>query len=784
MIARVRTPKLWPIRAARRTTSMAADPGPPGRLPRPRTSFVGREAELNQARHLLAHSRLLTLTGPGGCGKTRLSIALATDAKPDFPDGVHFVALAAIRDPALVPVALAQGLGLQDSRGGRLLEHLANYLAERTLLLVLDNFEHVLAAADVVTALLGEADDLRVLVTSRSPLHLPGEQEFPVPALPLPDRSSSAAAVGSAASVQLFAARAAATEPGFIVDDENAGDVAGIVVRLDGLPLAIELAAARIKLLPPAEILARLQHSLALLVSGERGVPDRQRTLRGTIAWSYELLSEGAQRLLAASSVFRGGISLASIEAVGTSALDVPVLDGLQELVDHSLLRLASPGTAPRYTMLETVREFAAEQLAVLPEAAAVHAAHAAYLFELVEGLDPPPFWPARDGLDALELEHDNFRAALDWYRSADPATALRLANRLTAFWSARGHFSEARLRLGELLDLADGDAVTGLAAERVRALNGAAWLATDQGDHAAAEALLERSIAHARAGQDVVAEATALFFRGRGRLVAGDFAAGPRDIARALQLQTASGDDAGAAAATWFAGLSHSAQGEVEAAAARFERSAELSERLGLPAVGARALQLLGVCRVELDDLAGARAVLAKGVPAAVDIGDRFAVPAGLTALAGLAAKSGRPRAALMLAGAVVEYERVNETYRPAVIRDYLDRWLADARTTLGAAAAGFVDQGRRLTLDEALALGFDDQPERGAISRLTRRESEVALLVARGLTNREVADRLYLSVRTVEVHVDRILTKLGFHTRTQLAAWAHAEGLLTRDT
>ena len=263
---------------------MAADPGPPGRLPRPRTSFVGREAELNQARHLLAHSRLLTLTGPGGCGKTRLSIALATDAKPDFPDGVHFVALAAIRDPALVPVALAQGLGLQDSRGGRLLEHLANYLAERTLLLVLDNFEHVLAAADVVTALLGEADDLRVLVTSRSPLHLPGEQEFPVPALPLPDRSSSAAAVGSAASVQLFAARAAATEPGFIVDDENAGDVAGIVVRLDGLPLAIELAAARIKLLPPAEILARLQHSLALLVSGERGVPDRQRTLRGTIA--------------------------------------------------------------------------------------------------------------------------------------------------------------------------------------------------------------------------------------------------------------------------------------------------------------------------------------------------------------------------------------------------------------------------------------------------------------------------------------------------------------------
>lgn len=609
-----------------------------------------------------------------------------------------------------------------------------------------------------------------------------------MPTLPLPDRSGSTAAIPQAESVQLFAARAAAAVPGFTVDDGNAAAVAGIVARLDGLPLAIELAAARVKLMPPQEILARLEHSLALLVGAGRDVPDRQRTLRGAIAWSYELLNEGARRLLAASSVFRGGISLASIEAVGTSALDVPVLDGLQELVDHSLFRLsASPATAPRYMVLETVREFAAEQLGALPEAEAVHAAHAAYFRQLAEDLDPPPFWPTRDGLDALEIEHDNFRAALDWYRRADPAAALRLANRLTAFWSARGHFSEARQRLGELLDMPD-EVATAPDAEWVRALNGAAWLATDQGDHAAAEALFERSIAHARAGHDTAAEATALFFRGRGRLVIGDFPAGRSDIARALQLQTAAGDDAGAAAAMWFAGLSHSAQGDVEAAAARFESSAELSERLGLPAVGARALQLLGVCRVELDDLPGARAVLAKGVPAVVEMGDRFAVPAGLTALAGLAAKSGRPRAALMLAGAVAEYERVNETYRPAVIRAHLDRWLADARKTLGAAAAALVDKGRRLTLAEAVALGFDDRPEdpqrAGPSPELTRREAEVALLVARGLTNREVAGQLYLSVRTVEVHVDHILTKRGFRTRTQLAAWAHAEGLLSRDT
>jgi non-specific serine/threonine protein kinase len=384
--------------------------------------------------------------------------------------------------------------------------------------------------------------------------------------------------------VQLFAARAAAAVPGFTVDDGNAAAVAGIVARLDGLPLAIELAAARVKLMPPQEILARLERSLALLVSVGRDVPDRQRTLRGAIAWSYELLSEGARRLLVAGSVFRGGIGLAGIEAVGTTVFEFPVLDGLQELVDHSLLRLSASSTpAPRYVMLETVREFAAEQLDTLPEAEAVHAAHAGYFRRLAEDLDPPPFWPARDGLDAMEIEHDNFRAALDWYRRADPAVALRLANRLTAFWSARGHFSEGRRRLGELLDTLD-DVVTGPDAERTRALNGAAWLATDQGDHATAEALLEASIAQARAGHDVVAEATALFFRGRGRLVVGDFAAGSPDIARALQLQTAAGDDAGAAAATWFAGLSHSAQGDVEAAATRFERSAELSERLGLP--------------------------------------------------------------------------------------------------------------------------------------------------------------------------------------------------------
>jgi non-specific serine/threonine protein kinase len=743
---------------------------------------VGRENELARARHLLGHNRLLTLTGPGGCGKTRLSIALAARVMGGFPEGVRFVPLAAISDASLVPVSIAQGMGLQDSRDGPLLEHLSGYLGDRKLLLVLDNFEHVLAAGEFVQELLAGSTQLRILVTSRSPLHLSGEQEFPVPALrvPEPGGAPSVTAVAACESAQLFAARAAALVPGFAIDEQNAGAIAGIVERLDGLPLAIELAAARVKLLPPAVILARLEDPLGLLVSGGRDAPDRQRTLRATIAWSYDLLTEAARRLLAAASVFRGGISLESIEAVCAEALHlgVPVLDALQQLVDHSLLRLVVPSALmPRYAMLETVREFAAGRLNTLPDAAAIRAAHAAQFGRLAKDLARPPCWPARDGLDLLELEHGNFRVALDWYRREDPSAALRLANRLTAFWSARGHFSEGRRRLGELLELVpDHDP------GRVDALSGAAWLATDQGDRASAIPLLDESIERARATHDVVREATALYYRGRAKQIIGDPAGGAADIERAWELQADGGADL--AAALWWAGAAAMFEDDLGLAIERFERCAELSGALGLPAIEARALQLLGVSRLELGDLHGAKSALGKGVPAIADIGDRFAIPVGLSALAGLAAKGGRPRAALRLAGAAAAYEEVNQTYRPQKIRAFLDAWLAPVRTTVGTAAAKLFDEGRGLAPGQAIVLGLDDKTEDrrqggGPSASLTRREREIAALVATGLTNREIAGQLYLSVRTVEVHVDHILSKLGFRTRTQLAAWIHEEGL-----
>ena len=737
---------------------------------------------MSRARDLLIGTRLLTLTGPGGCGKTRLAIELANSVSEAFVDGVSFVSLAAVRDPGLVPVSIARALGLQDARRGSVLAHLSGYLDDRHVLLVLDNVEQVPAASGFVGDLLAATTAPRILVTSRAPLHLSWEQEFPVPPLQVPEPGSgrSAAVVAACESVELFAVRAAASVPGFTVDDENAAAVADIVRRLDGLPLAIELAAARVKVLPPAAILARLEDSLGLLVSERRDAPDRQRTLRATIAWSHDLLSQDARRLLAGCSVFRGGVDLARLEVVCAAVMElpVPVLSVLAELVDHSLLRRASPGSpTARFAMLETVREFAAERLLELPERDRVRAGHAGVFWELVRELPRPPACPDRAGLDLLELEHDNLRAALDWYAENDPAMAMRMANRLTGFWSVRVYFYEGRRRLSALLGRALTDD-----AERSDALGGAGWLATDQGDSAVAVGLLDESLASARAEHDVVREAIGLYYRGRARMITGDsMAAGQSDIEQALTLLTGAGDEAALAAVLWLAGAAAHARGDEALAIERYERSAELSAAFGLPAVEGRVLQLLGVSRLELGDLPGARAALAAGVPAIVDIGDRFAIPVGLTALAGLAVKDGRTRAAFRLVGAAAAYEEVNQTHLPQALRVELDAWLAPARRALGPTAQQLIDQGRGLTLAEALALGFDETPhEPGALDTspvLTRRERQVADLVATGLTNREIAATLYLAVRTVEVHVDHILTKLGFRTRTRLAAWVHDE-------
>jgi predicted ATPase/DNA-binding CsgD family transcriptional regulator len=757
-----------------------------GSLPRPLTSFIGRERELAEARRLLARSCLLTLTGPGGSGKTRLSIELAAGAAGDYPDGVYFVRLAPVRDPGLVPSSIAQGIGLPDPRDRPLVEHLASYLRDRKLLLVLDNFEHLLPAAGVVAELLSGADGLRIVVSSRAPLRVSGEQECPVPPLALPDEQPQVplASVAGCESVRLFAERAAAVAPGFAVDEHNATAVAQIVRRLDGLPLAIELAAARVKLLPPEAICGRLEHALGLLTGGGRDLPRRQQTLRATIEWSYDLLGEQARGLLAACSVFRGGVPLDVIESVCAEAdTGMAVLDGLQELVDHSLLRqLPAPGP-PRYLMLETIREFAAERLGT-PEAARLRGAHAD-AFAALAGTAGRPLagQGEREWLERLDAEHDNIRAAIDWYHQEDPAAALRLAAVMSWFWSLHGHYTEGRQRLRQLLALVSAEDTV-----RVRALNGAAWLSLSQGDYPDADRLLGESTELSPRLSDKVGEGMAAVFGCRSMLSSGRFADAAPYAERGYALLTEAGDRPGVAVALFFLALNAQFTGNLEAACGLHERCVALCRELGFDSVGARALQNIGITRLELGDLTAARTALQQGLPASVAIGDRFIIPIGLSGFAGLAAKTGKHRRALRLSGAAEAYRDTYGSALPAPLRAYLESWLAPALKTAGAAAPGLIAEGGQMTVTAALEYALADEPGEawrpGPGPALTRRETEVAMLAARGLTNRDIAARLCLSVRTVEVHVDHILTKLGFGTRTQLAAWAHQEGLLAEDT
>jgi non-specific serine/threonine protein kinase len=763
----------------------ARDPVP-SNLPRQLTSFVGRERELRDLRELLEGHSLLTLTGPGGIGKTRLGLQLAAEVAGGFPDGVYFVALAPVGNPDLVLSSIAQGVGLRDAGDRPLLDRLRSHLGSARILLVLDNFEHLIASAPVVAAILQATAALRIVVTSRAPLHLSGEQEYEVPPLPVPDPQwATVAAIAGCESVWMFTERARAVWPGFVLDEENADLIAEITRRLDGLPLAVELAAARVKLLPPASLLARLEHALPLLVGGARDLPQRQQTLHGTIAWSYGLLGRGASRLLAACSVFRGGISLEGVESVCAAAIDlgVEVFDGLEELVDQSLLRRVEGPGGPRFGILAVVREYAAERLAEMPERDRVEEAHAATFLALAETAARELCGPGeQEWLDRLEVEHQNIRAALDWYAGHEPSGALRLAAAMSRFWGVRGHFTEGRQRLKALLDLG-GDRTS----TRVKALNGAGSLAIDQGDYQGARDLLGESI---RLSQELGyrrGEAIALVYLGRGLTAGGCPAdAGPH-LDRALRLLEDLNDPAADATALLYAGLAAHFTGQLEEARGRYARSVELCRVIGFRSVGARSLQMLGHVRLDLGDAREARGAFEEALPACLELGDRWVVPLVMAGLAGVAVCTGRPRRALKLAGVARGLCEAGQFSMPAVREARLEQWLAPARKQLGPVAAEIMAEGRRMSLAEAVSYALADEPEqtwRSGRGTLTRRETEVATLVAQGLTNRDIAAQLYLSIRTVETHVDHVLSKLGFETRTRLAAWAYESGLLPKDT
>jgi predicted ATPase/DNA-binding NarL/FixJ family response regulator len=488
-------------------------------LPAQTTPFIGREQQLTLLRERLLCSdvRLLTLTGAGGSGKTRLALQVAAGAHSRFDNGVCFVSLASVADPNHVVPTIARAIGFQERAGQAPLDTLRDYLSQQHLLLVLDNFEHVAEAAPLVADLLAGCPRLKALVTSRAVLHLYGEYDFPLPPLSLPDDQTlgSAQHVGQAEAVQLFVVRAQAARPDFALTDENAPVVAEICRRLDGLPLAIELAAARIRALPPEALLARMERTLPLLTGGPRDVPARQQTLRNTIAWSYDLLTLPEQTLFRRLAVFRGctldaaevvcGANGAAAKQAGSSSitllpLETEVLDGIVSLIDKSLLRReGAAGDQPWYVMLETVREFALERLEESGEDEVIGRRHVLHYLRLVEKADAESDSGARQHawFTRLEQEHENLRAALDRCEAHGYAIpALRIATALTWFWEVRGHVREGRERFARLLSCFPARGATGeRAALRARALHAAATLAVFQGDHIGARALQEEGL-------------------------------------------------------------------------------------------------------------------------------------------------------------------------------------------------------------------------------------------------------------------------------------------------
>jgi predicted ATPase/class 3 adenylate cyclase len=459
----------------------------PNNLPLQTTALLGREREVADARDRLLQPevRLLTLTGPGGTGKTRLSLQVAAElidhpsagSEQGFADGVFFVPLAPISDPALVPATIAQVLEIREIGRRPVLDTLNEYLRDRQMLLVLDNFEQLLSAATVVGELLAASRGLKILVTSRAPLELRGEHELPVPPLALPDptRLPSIEALSQYAAVALFIERATSIRPGFSVTNENAPALAEICVRLDGLPLAIELAAARIRLLSPQAMLDRLDRRLSLLKGGARDLPARQQTLRGAIAWSYDLLDEGKQTLFRRLAIFVGGCTLDAVEAICDDAgdLGIDVFDGVASLVAKSLLRQEEgPDGEPRFRMLETIREYASEQLAASGEVATLRDRHLHYYLGLAEEADPELVGRRQaEWFDRLERENDNLRAALTWscaepgverYVASNAVSAgfryeggIRLADAVEFYWVVRGRARENLSRVLSLVSLA-----------------------------------------------------------------------------------------------------------------------------------------------------------------------------------------------------------------------------------------------------------------------------------------------------------------------------------------
>lgn len=683
----------------------------PNNLPVQLTSFVGREKEITGAGRLLGRARLLTLTGPGGSGKSRLALQVAAERIADYQDGAFFVDLSTVIDPALVPSGIAGALGVPEEPGRPLADTLKDHLRPRDLLLILDNFEQVVEAAPIVEDLLTAAPKLRILVTSRTPLEVRGEHEYPVSPFEPPDPEDlpGLAELCEMEAVQLFTERALAVNPRFEVNEETAGQVAEVLVRLDGLPLAIELAATRTKLLAPEQMLERLDHRLALLESGGRTLPERQRSLRGAIAWSYDLLEEPERRLFARLSIFAGGWTLASAEAVCDPAgLGLDPLEAMTSLVDKSLVRLGeTSGGDPRLSMLETIREFARERLEAWGEVDVVRQHHAQHFLDLA--LEAEPHLMAeeqRKWLDRCDREHPNIRQALRWAVEADEIDRVQEASgALWRFWHQRGHLAEARRWFEELLEHPRGQ---GRSAARAKALTGAGGIAWWQTDVSGATAFYEEALSIERELGDPARIADAAYDMAHAATAHEDYDGAQRLLEEGLRLYRELSDEPGVTRTLSALAMTDAITGRWERAVTRQEEGVDAYRRLGDPFHLANGLSNLGVGYGRVGRWEESRTAIREALELFISAENPTGVASVILDLSFVLSWKKRHEDAVRMAGA---WEAARDVAGGGPPFDYLGALIGDpiqdARDALpNDVAKRAWDEGRALSWDEVVSL------------------------------------------------------------------------------
>ncbi|MBT3273826.1 MAG: tetratricopeptide repeat protein [Spirochaetales bacterium] len=816
-------------------------------LPIQPTPFIGREAEVARAAEKLANpeTRLLVLTGPGGTGKTRLALQVAINVIEKFKDGVFYVPLESISNADLVIGTIARQLGIQDRSKRPVSEILKNYLKERQMLLVLDSFEHVMPAASSVADLLASGTGLKILVTSREILRLQSECDFPVPSLSLPDREHEidpeqdpVTLLLQYEAVGLFVNRAAAIQPDFEMNGDNASVVGDICRRLDGLPLAIELAVARLRLLPPREMLKRLDKSLSFLIRGAKDRPSRQQTLRGTIDWSYDLLDKRARRIFRRLSVFAGGFTLNAAEDVcrPSNDMDYDVLDDIASLEEKSLLKREASQSDSRFAMLDTVREYAEERLADSGEAEEVKRKHAEYFCAYAADVGPTVGGLNRmASLNRLERDHNNFRLALAWsFESGAEELGIDLTIALDSYWEA-GHPIEAlnwydrAIRAGNTPSSAQahalcmaghnrcnlGDMKRGMS-QIEQGLNMARGLAHAKGIAASLKLLgqwyfdsgSEKAAMYLEECIEVAKESDLTWAIPGALLQLGELAAGDGDLERAQSLFEEAlvyweedSNVVGAAFARMNMGMIAALQGKFEPAIAILEQSLTIIRQPGNKYSIAITLLRLASIYLKQGNLARSKVLLAEAMPFFCEIAIKWGVAFGpemvshcLILFADIARMDGSIELAVRLLGAS---EKIHEPIDLAMEpwRERFDDILGAVREQLGEREFDAIwKEGQEMSLEQAVSYALDTAERAETLEKevrakagkpfpdgLSNREVDVAVLLVEGLTNREIGERLFVSESTVANHVQSVLNKTGSGNRAEASAYVIRNGLTT---